>query len=92
MDADFDEAIDSSIADVAQCSQDNEGDHILAARFLGRFVDPAIPWVHVDLSASHHKGGLGLVPTPVTGFGVRYTVSLLLDGRLLDRLPAGETG
>jgi len=91
MDADFDEAIDSSIADVAQCSQDNEGDHILAARFLGRFVDPAIPWVHVDLSASHHKGGLGLVPTPVTGFGVRYTVSLLLDGRLLDQLPAGET-
>jgi len=90
MDADFDDAIDSAIADVAQCSVDNDGDHILAARFLGRFVDPSIPWVHMDLSASHHKGGLGLVPTPVTGFGVRYSLHLLLDGRLLDQLPAGE--
>jgi leucyl aminopeptidase len=91
MDADFDEAIESSIADVAQCSVDNDGDHILAARFLGRFVDPSIPWIHVDLSSSHHKGGLGLVPTPVTGFGVRYALRLLLDGRLLDELPAGES-
>jgi leucyl aminopeptidase len=86
MDADFDEAIESTVADVAQCSVDNDGDHILAARFLRRFVDPDIAWVHIDLSASHHKGGLGLVPTPVTGFGVRLTTSLLLDGELLENL------
>ncbi|MGB5591707.1 MAG: leucyl aminopeptidase family protein [Gammaproteobacteria bacterium] len=90
MDADFDEAIESSVADVAQCSVDNDGDHILAARFLGRFVDPGIPWVHIDLAASHHKGGLGLVPTSVTGFGVRLSISLLVDRQLLEDLAPGD--
>ena len=79
MDADFDEDIESVAADVAQCSVANEGDHILAARFLQRFVDKKIPWVHIDLAAGHHKGGLGLIPTTVTGFGVRYTLNLLMD-------------
>jgi hypothetical protein len=38
----------------------------------------------MDLSASNHKGGLGHVPTEVTGFGVRYTMSLILDEKILD--------
>ncbi len=38
----------------------------------------------MDLSASNHKGGLGHVPTEVTGFGVRYTMSLLLDEKILE--------
>ncbi|MGI9263279.1 MAG: M17 family metallopeptidase [Gammaproteobacteria bacterium] len=79
MDSDFEEAIESTTADIAQCSVANEGDHILAARFLQRFVDDDTPWVHIDLAAGHHKGGLGLIPTPVTGFGVRYTLNLLID-------------
>jgi hypothetical protein len=29
------------------------------------------------LSAGQHKGGLGHVPTDITGFGVRLTVELL---------------
>lgn len=82
MDADFDEHIESVTADIAQCSVANEGDHILAARFLQRFVDDRIPWVHIDLAAGHHKGGLGLIPTPVTGFGVRYTLNLLIEQAL----------
>jgi len=79
MDEDFDEPIESKVADVAQCAMDSKGDHILAARFLSRFVDDKVPWVHVDLAAGHHKGGLGLVPSPITGFGVRLSLSLLLD-------------
>jgi leucyl aminopeptidase len=79
MDADFDEGIESATADIAQCSVDNAGDHILAARFLSRFVDDDAPWVHIDLAAGHHKGGLGLIPTAVTGFGVRYTLNFLID-------------
>ena len=82
MDKDFDEPIQSKVADVAQCSPDSEGDHILAARFLSRFVDAQIPWVHMDLAAGHSKSGLGLVPTAVTGFGVRFSVSVLLDHAL----------
>ncbi len=89
MDRDFDEALDSPIADVMQCSLDNKGDHILAARFLSRFVPDGLPWVHVDLSAAEHKGGLAHVPTEFTGFGVRFATHLLGDGAWLDRLEPG---
>ncbi|HVY65993.1 MAG TPA: leucyl aminopeptidase family protein [Gammaproteobacteria bacterium] len=85
MDDDFDEALKSDIADVKQCSVENAGDHILAARFLSRFVPAATPWIHVDLSAGQHKGGLGHVPTDITGFGVRLTLELL-RGRDPDEL------
>jgi leucyl aminopeptidase len=77
MDDDYDELLKSDVADVKQCSAETAGDHILGARFLSRFVPKSIPWVHVDLSASQHKGGLGHVPTEITGFGVRLTVELL---------------
>jgi leucyl aminopeptidase len=79
VDADYDEAIESQVADVKQCIIEGEADHILAARFLGRFVPDTVPWVHVDLSAGEHKGGLAHIPTEVTGFGVRFTLDLLLD-------------
>ena len=85
MDEDFDEALKSEIADVKQCSPESDGDHILAARFLSRFVPREIPWVHVDLSAGQHKGGLGHVPTEITGFGVRLTLELLHRGGISPR-------
>ena len=81
-DADYDEALDSTVADIKQCVIEGEADHILAARFLNRFVPSAIPWIHVDLAAGEHKGGLAHVPTDVTGFGIRFTLSLLLDRKL----------
>lgn len=79
MDEDYDESLKSEVADIKQCAADGYGDHILAARFLRRFVPDAIPWIHVDLSAGQRKGGLGHVPTEITGFGVRYTLTLLLE-------------
>jgi leucyl aminopeptidase len=90
MDEDFDEALESSVADVLQCSPDNDGDHILAARFLQRFVPEGTPWLHFDLSAGHHKGGAGLAPTPQTGFGVRLTLALLIDRGLPESEGNGE--
>jgi leucyl aminopeptidase len=86
MDRDFDDELDSPVADVMQCATDNKGDHILAARFLSRFVPDAVPWVHIDLSSSERKGGLAHVPTEFTGFGVRFAAQLLGDGTLFDRL------
>ena len=89
MDEDFDLELESKVADVQQCTPDSKGDHILAARFLGRFVEPGVPWVHVDLAASERKGGLAHVPTEFTGFGVRYAVHLLGDASgLNERLQA----
>lgn len=79
MDEDFDAELESKVADIQQCTPDSKGDHILAARFLTRFVDATVPWVHFDLAASEHKGGLAHVPTEFTGFGVRYAVHLLGD-------------
>ncbi len=79
VDADYDEDLESTVADVKQCLIESEADHILAARFLSRFVPATVPWVHVDLAAAEHKDGLAHIPTTVTGFGVRFTLSLLLD-------------
>jgi leucyl aminopeptidase len=75
-DDDYDSALDSKIADVKQCTLDGEADHILATRFLKRFVG-ATPWIHVDLSASSAKGGLGAVGSDTTGFGVGWALDLL---------------
>jgi leucyl aminopeptidase len=79
VDADYDEALESSIADVKQCLIEGEADHILAARFLSRFVAAEVPWIHVDLAAGEHKGGLAHIPTEVTGFGIRFSLNLLLE-------------
>ncbi|SOD42248.1 M17 family metallopeptidase [Nitrosovibrio sp. Nv4] len=78
MDADYDAELESKIADVKQCTLEGEADHILAARFLSRFVDD-IPWLHMDLSSSNNKGGLGAVGSDVTGFGVAWGVEMLRE-------------
>jgi leucyl aminopeptidase len=82
LDKDYDRHLESSIADVKQCYEEGQADHILAARFLSRFVDENIPWVHLDLSSANCKGGLAHVPTDFNGFGVRFTLNLLLDAGL----------
>jgi len=74
--ADYDEALESKVADVRQCTLEGEADHILAALFLQRFTNKR-PWLHVDLSASNCSGGLGAVATDVTGFGVAWGATLL---------------
>ena len=77
MDDDYEPALESKVADIKQCTLDGEADHILAARFLKRFVEHDIPWLHVDLSASRCEGGLGSVASDVTGFGVGWGLRIL---------------
>jgi leucyl aminopeptidase len=88
LDEDFDSDLDSPVADIMQCSVEGKGDHILAARFLKRFIGDDNPWVHVDLSSATRRGGLAHVGTEITGFGVRFTLELLLTQRLHERLAA----
>jgi leucyl aminopeptidase len=76
MDDDYDEALESPVADVKQCTLEGGADHILAARLLQRFTEDR-PWIHMDLSGSSCKGGLGAVATDVTGFGVAWGYALL---------------
>ena len=85
LDADFDESLKSDIADTLQCTLEGDADHILAARFLQRFVNDDIHWVHIDLGASNHKGGLAHIATDTTGFGVRYTLNLLAEQAVMDK-------
>jgi uncharacterized delta-60 repeat protein len=85
-DADFDSDLESKVADVLQCSVDGKGDHILATRFLNRFVPEDVAWAHVDLSSVSRSGGLGHVNTELTGFGVRFTLEALLGQNVLDGL------
>ncbi|MGH8754190.1 MAG: M17 family metallopeptidase [Burkholderiales bacterium] len=81
LDDDYEQALESKIADIKQCTLDGEADHILAARFLKHFVND-LPWLHVDLSASSCKGGLGAVASDITGFGVGWGLEML---RILTR-------
>ena len=79
---DYDEALDSNVADIKQCLLGGEGDAIYAARFLARFT-AGLPWVHMDLSAYRCEGGLGAVAADVTGFGVGWGLEMLR------RIPGG---
>jgi len=84
----FLEELKSDTADLQQCAPNGGGDHILAASFLQEFVDQKIPWVHVDLSACSRKGGLAHVPTEITGFGIRFSMNLIVDKNVVGT--AGE--
>jgi leucyl aminopeptidase len=88
-DADFDSDLESKVADILQCATEGKGDHILAARFLSRFVPREIPWAHLDLSSATRTGGLGHINTEVTGFGVRYALQLILKQEVLQALEGG---
>jgi leucyl aminopeptidase len=85
-DADYDSDLESKVADIVQCALEGKGDHILATRFLSRFVPEEIPWAHVDLASSTRSGGLGHINTEVTGFGVRYALDLILKQNILGSL------
>ena len=77
--SEFVEDLKSETADLQQCAPNGGGDHILAGSFLNEFVNKEIPWVHVDLSACKRKGGLAHVQSEITGFGVRFSMNLLID-------------
>ena len=76
-DDDYDEDLESSIADIKQCTLEGGADHVHATRFLSKFIENDTPWVHVDLSSYNRKGGLGAVASDVNGFGVALTYTLI---------------
>lgn len=74
---DYDCELESDIADIKQCTMDSDADHMLAARFLGKFIEGDVDWCHIDLSSYSHKEGLGAVASEVNGFGVALTLQWL---------------
>ncbi len=77
MDEDYEAELESQFADIKQCTLEGGADHILAMRFLNRFVEKNTPWLHVDLSAVRCEEGLGAVGTDVTGFGVAWGLKMV---------------
>ena len=75
--ADYRENLESTIADIKQCAEEGEADHIMAVLFLREFMTAQPPWLHVDLSAASCKGGLGAAPGAITGFGAVWALSLI---------------
>jgi leucyl aminopeptidase len=76
-DEDYEEDLESGIADIKQCTLEGGADHIHAARFLNRFIENNVPWLHTDLSSSNRKGGLGAALSEVNGFGVGFGILVL---------------
>lgn len=74
---DFDSDLDSDIADIKQCTLEGGADHIHATRFLGKFIENDVAWLHTDLSSYNRKGGLGAVATDTNGFGVGFGLELI---------------
>ena len=62
--ADYDADLESKVADIVQCTVEGKGDHILATRFLSRFVPAEIPWAHVDLSSADAQRRTGARAAP----------------------------
>jgi leucyl aminopeptidase len=76
LETDYGEQLKSEIADLLQCTHGTNSDHIYAAWFLSHFIGDEIPWLHLDLTAAKNKGGLGLISSTTTGFGVRWAAEV----------------
>ena len=55
----YDRFLDSRVADVCNTSSSRFGGAITAALFLRRFVDPKVPWAHIDLHAYNPSDRVG---------------------------------
>ncbi|MFZ6034218.1 MAG: leucyl aminopeptidase [Melioribacter sp.] len=76
--SDYEKMIESEIADVANLGP-RWGGAITAGKFLQNFVDPDIPWAHIDIAgpALKHKSR-SYTEKYNTGFGVRLIIDYLL--------------
>lgn len=74
---DYMSKLKSDVADIKQCNTESNADCIYAASFLSTFIENGIDWIHMDLSTDTNSGGLGLVKTDTTGFGVRWGHELI---------------
>lgn len=73
------EQIKAPHADVYNVGTTRYGGAITAGLFLEHFVDPKIPWVHIDIAGpSHHTSGWYYHPKGATGIPVRTVVNFLL--------------
>ena len=73
------EHIKAPAADVHNIGSTRYGGAITAGLFLEKFVDPKIPWAHLDIAGpAHNTKGWYYHPKGATGFPVRTITNFLL--------------
>jgi leucyl aminopeptidase len=78
--ASYREGLKSGLADMKNTGP-RPGGSITAALFLQDFVDPTVPWAHLDIAGTVWSDkGRGLDPAGATGFGVRTLVNWVRAG------------
>ncbi|MCW5635001.1 MAG: leucyl aminopeptidase family protein [Rubrivivax sp.] len=68
--------LDSKVADLVNMADGAFGDAIHAALFLSEFVDPAVPWAHLDVMAWNSRAAPGR-PEGGEATGLRAVFALL---------------
>lgn len=75
----YDAHINSNVADMKNTGRGRLAGTIIGATFLARFVDKAMPWVHVDIAGMAWGDGSETVlgDTGASGYGVRLIDTLV---------------
>ncbi len=74
----YDEQINSDIADMQNIGREREAGSITAAQFLLRFIKDKTPWAHLDIAGTAwSKKANNLCPKGATAFGVRLLNELI---------------
>ncbi len=78
---DLRKGLDSTVADIANVSQDRAGGMLVAALFLREFVPPGTRWAHLDIAgpAYNDSGPYGYTAKGGTGAAVRTLVQVAAD-------------
>jgi leucyl aminopeptidase len=75
----YDKLINSRIADIKNVGGRSAGS-ITAAQFLQRFIEPDMPWIHLDIAGvASVKSETDFAPKGATGWGVRALNRLITD-------------
>ena len=78
MDKEFDEMINSDIADMQNIGAGRGAGSITAAKFLERFIKKDTPWAHIDIAGmAWDKKGSNISPKGAVGFGVKLLNKLI---------------
>jgi leucyl aminopeptidase len=75
----YDKLLKSDFADMKNVGGRAAGS-ITAAQFLQRFVQPNVPWIHLDIAGvASLKSATDLAPKGATGWGVLALVRMIED-------------
>jgi leucyl aminopeptidase len=75
----YDKALKRRIADVANVGGRPAGS-VTAAKFLERFVQEGVPWMHLDIAGvAYVTRETDLAPKGATGWGVRALDRMIRD-------------